>query len=427
MTTSIPPKWVLPASIPFVTLKGRDLEECVYWLFDALGAKDLEWRTGGTGGGAADGGRDLEATFYVPSPDGEMEAQSWWIECKGRSGTLEPDAVKTACLNAMARQNLDVLVIVTNTDFSNPTRDWVKTFQAGYDRPKIKLWDQATLERQLSRHPSVVLRLFADALSVAGRLEALRERFWNRLEYGNLKALEDIWPERDTLGIGPLDRVALITNEFARGSIVERPWAGAATAEALFDTLQIGLLNLPYLWLRTVRVGDDGALINAFAYLIVAALQHTRAKDVADHIIDLVQHRQGTVLPDSVLNVLLMPILDQISEDMRDLCTGDCQRFSGLGRPDRRQDPLKDYWTRYEAEGVTPPEGPQSYVRLENTRAPCNVGFDLDEVRTCPLYEVDPALDNVAEFLAIVEQVSEVRIAQARALRKLDAASLPAD
>ncbi|WP_186157263.1 hypothetical protein [Burkholderia gladioli] len=58
--------WVLPAAIPFEKLKSKDLEECVYWLLDAMGAKDLEWRTGGTGGGAADGGRDLEAHFFEP-------------------------------------------------------------------------------------------------------------------------------------------------------------------------------------------------------------------------------------------------------------------------------------------------------------------------------------------------------------------------
>jgi hypothetical protein len=71
--------WVLPASIPFDAMKGRDLEECVYWLLDAMGAKDLEWRTGGKGGGAADGGRDLEANFYTPGVDGEVEAKKWWI------------------------------------------------------------------------------------------------------------------------------------------------------------------------------------------------------------------------------------------------------------------------------------------------------------------------------------------------------------
>lgn len=40
-------RWVLPSAIPFEHLKGHDLEECVYWLMDSLGAKDLEWRVGG--------------------------------------------------------------------------------------------------------------------------------------------------------------------------------------------------------------------------------------------------------------------------------------------------------------------------------------------------------------------------------------------
>jgi hypothetical protein len=45
-TGSPGPEWVLPAGIPFSDLKGRDLEECVYWLVDALGARNLEWRIG---------------------------------------------------------------------------------------------------------------------------------------------------------------------------------------------------------------------------------------------------------------------------------------------------------------------------------------------------------------------------------------------
>jgi hypothetical protein len=33
----------------FADLKRQDLEECVFWLMDAMGAKDLEWRLGGKG------------------------------------------------------------------------------------------------------------------------------------------------------------------------------------------------------------------------------------------------------------------------------------------------------------------------------------------------------------------------------------------
>lgn len=98
-------EWVLPASIPFADLKGRDLEECVYWLLDSMGAKDLEWRSGGSGGGAADGGRDLEAHFYVNTIDGELEAQKWWIECKGRAGTVAP--TKSRLLSTTQRQSVN--------------------------------------------------------------------------------------------------------------------------------------------------------------------------------------------------------------------------------------------------------------------------------------------------------------------------------
>ena len=111
MTDESDKQWVLPASIPFADLKRRDLEECIYWLFDAMGAKDLEWRTGGSGDGAPDGGRDLEATFYTPGADEEIESKSWWIECKGRTGTVEAAEIKSTVVNAEAKGGLDYIVI----------------------------------------------------------------------------------------------------------------------------------------------------------------------------------------------------------------------------------------------------------------------------------------------------------------------------
>lgn len=418
MAEDQPIEWVLPARIPFEILKARDLEECVFWLFDALGARDLEWRTGGTGGGAADGGRDLEATFYAPDDDGEMQPARWWVECKGRKHTVEADAVKSACNNAMAEPDLDTLVIVTNSTFSNPTRDWVKTWQAKHPLPKVRLWDKETLERELSRQPSAVLRLFAEALSPSGRLEALRERFWNKLEYVHVGTLKELWSVRETLDIGPLDRMALIANECAHGDIIARPWAGAATPQDLFDTFQIGVLNLKYLWRRTHVAGSASeVLVGAFAYLIVAVLQHADPQAVARHILMLIRDGQAR-MPDFVLNTLLMPILDQVAEEMRDVCSADCRRFSAMDRLALNyEDPLPTYWYRHESEGVVRDEGPQQYLRIEHVTQPCKVGFLVDEERSCPLFEIDPTLDNVAEFLAIIEKVSGFRLAQARAER----------
>ena len=74
--------------IPWASLRGAALEELLYGLLDEMGAKELTWRTGGTGGGAADGGRDIEATFFQATPDGEVDSQKWWIEAKGDPGLL---------------------------------------------------------------------------------------------------------------------------------------------------------------------------------------------------------------------------------------------------------------------------------------------------------------------------------------------------
>jgi hypothetical protein len=69
---------------------------------------------GGTGQGAPDQGRDLEATFYTSDPDGEPVRQRWWIEAKGRSGTVEKDAVVSSAQNISAFPDVDIVLIVTN-------------------------------------------------------------------------------------------------------------------------------------------------------------------------------------------------------------------------------------------------------------------------------------------------------------------------
>lgn len=408
-------EWVLPASIPFADLKLRDLEECVYWLLDAMGAKDLEWRIGGTGQGASDGGRDLEAHFYTPTADGEIESQKWWIECKGRAGTVESNEVKSAVNNALAISNLDYVVIATNTQFSNPTRDWVKQWQSAHPRPKVKLWDHAQLERYLSRHPDVVLRLFSEALSLEGRFRAMESRFWNKLEFVTPKTLADLWQGRKGIEVTAQGVFAAVANEFANGDIAHRPWCAVLDPQSPSGVLVNGFYNATYLLVRCSTAGVDQKIIcRAFAYLIMVTLDVLPPETVWELVLDSLNRGKEDLFPPEVREMLLMPILNQLLSEMQDVCSSDCRRVDLLDRTTltRDKDEVDDYWLRFEADGAEE-RGEQGTLMFENVNEPCVVGFPVDKENTCPLFGSEITVKNAGDFLAVIKRVTAFRKAQA--------------
>ena len=406
-------EWILPAQIPFSDLKGSDLEECVYWLLDAMGAKDLEWRTGGTGGGAADGGRDLEATFYSPAVDGELEAQKWWIECKGRAATVDPDEVKSAANNALARADLDCLVVATNTQFSNPTRDWVKAWQASHPKPKIKLWDHSQLERFLSRHPDVVLRLFSDALSIDGRLKAMESRFWNKLEFVAPQTLTDLWKARHEVNFTAEAMFAVIANEMANGSVVERAWAASISPESAAEVLTAGLYNVMYLAVRSSKAGVDQQIIfRTLAYLILTALTHFSAEKVTHLMSVSINRGHKKPFPSEVQEMLVRPILHQLLGEMQDVCSSECKRVSTDPSTLVESGEVENYWFRLQDRDIEEPRE-RRILRIEKGDEPCVVGFKVDREESCPLFRIEPSVKTTGELLEIIKRVSAFRIAQA--------------
>lgn len=413
-------EWVLPASIPFADLKARDLEECVYWLLDAMGAKDLEWRTGGSGGGAADGGRDLEAHFYAPSMDDELQRQKWWIECKGRAGTVEPEEVKSAANNALGIEGLDYLVIATNTQFSNPTRDWVKQWQQKHPRPLIRLWDHSQLERFLSRHPEVVLRLFSEALSLGGRFKAMESRFWNKLEFVTRQNLIDLWNARDSVEISAMGIVAAIANEFANGDIAARPWAAYLSAESVLDVFGSAFQNAGYLAIRSSTAGIDQKIIfRTFAYLVLSLLDFMPADIVSNLMLKATCRGEDAAWPDEVLDLLLMPVMHQLLSEIQDVCGSDCSRISILDRGalPNDEDEVKNYWLRLEYREVEKTSEGRRILRIEKFDEPCLVGFEVSKERCCPLFGAEPTIKNVEEILEIIKRVAAFRKAEAKEKR----------
>ena len=413
--------WLLPSEIPFDELKGHALEECLFWLLDGMGGRDIVWRLGGTGAGTADGGRDIEANFYVPDDKGQIVGRRWWVECKGRIGTLETEAVKVACNNVLADQSVDCLIIATNTTFTNPTRDWVDRWQARFPKPQILLWDRASLERMLAQQPATVLRLFEGGLSSAGYLLAIRDRFWNLLEYSSIERIKRIWTERETLELGVMERFALIANEFAHGSIDERPWAGAAPSDAVLKTFQYGMFNLVYLFARIMKSGvDEGPIVKTLAYLLLLTVRDHDFDRVLETFAITLRTESDEPMSQEAVELLIMPILDSLQTDLQLVCTSDCGRFS---RGDsvknwEGRDPIERYWSRFGTRGISPKADKGAYHRLERTTEPCRVGFDLSGEASCPLYEIEPNMDSLAGFLGTIAQVVRARAPRPRRARR---------
>jgi hypothetical protein len=406
---TLPMDLIIPSDIPWDNLRGKDLEECAYWLLDALGAKDLEWRVGGQGPGGTDQGRDLECLFYVTHPDGEIAPQRWWLEVKGRAGTLEPAAVKESVLNAAGVAAVDVLVIATNTQFSNPTRDWVKNWQTRNARPKVRLWDRSVLERHVSQHPSVIARLFRHALSPQGHLEVARSAFWNHSRYAGPITLRMLWSARGRLKWNPQSFIAVIASELANGDVTRRPWPLLFDQGRVLEALKSALINAPYFCVRATELGNDQAgYLGACGYLILAAISETSATQVSDIIggcwEGLGSQEQQRVIRDVVVEAVLTNLVGEL----QDVCTSDCSRVIS----DRRflsESEVDSYWKRLDLPESEEEEPEESHLVIEYHDSPCAIGLDLDRERTCPIMALNDPITDVSSALEAIKRIVQAR------------------
>lgn len=403
---------IIPSEIPWDELRGADLEECVYWLIDAMGGKDLEWRLGGKGQGAPDQGRDLETFFYMPDPDGELIRQKWWIEVKGRKGTVEPTEIKGAVLNAAGKQNIDVLVFATNTTFSNPTRDWVKEWQIHHPRPTIRLWDRSNLEKLCSKHPTVVIRLFSKALSAQGRLDVVRSKFWNYSSYSNKPTLKYIWKHRKSLTWAEDDIISVLVSETANGNIITRPWALTIDPEDLFSTLTSGLLNLPYFCQRANQAGtDQHPYIKGIAYLLLVTLRNFPAEMVGQFFSKVWDNASNINFPDETRKGIIKPILGQLIGELQDVCTSDCSRISSE-LSTLTKDELECYWDRLRmpADDYDEEEKNTQILIIESLNEACKIGFEVDNKQRCPIVSVKDIDEiDIDRTLITLEQIIRSR------------------
>jgi hypothetical protein len=399
----------LPTEIPWKNLKGKEFEELLYWLFDAMGAKELEWRIGGANSGTADQGRDLELSFYSSSPDGELVKQKWWVEAKGRKKTVEPEEVKSAILNSAGKSGIDVMVIATNSAFSNPTRDWVKEWQQKNPLPKIKLWERTELENYCSKHPIAVIRVFRHALNPAGKLAVLTTKLWDYTAFTDEFTLNELWKEREGLAIDFKELVALVACEFANGDITSRSWAMLVDNEKLVNSLANGLLNLLFLIFRSEESGTRlQPLIKGMAYLVLLCTTRVGAEFTA-HLLNSVWDQASVAYPGQIRNMVLEPIMRAVHGEIRDVCVSDCSRIS-TERTMLSESEVGQYWDRLNVKDVAARSSqPKEFLTIETHAAKCNVGFALNAEVCCPLCEEEAPHENILEVLRVIETVANVR------------------
>jgi hypothetical protein len=397
------------SEIPWGRLKRSDLEECIFWLLDAMGAKELTWRRGGSGHGTSDQGRDLECLFYAIGPDGEMQRQHWWIEAKGRNGTVEPSAVKESVVNASAYERISTLVIATNTQFSNPTVDWVRQWSDHNPGLRVRLWDRDQLERLICRHPEVIFRLFSEILSIPGHAEVSRARFLNRSERASEKELRVLWENARQIRWSEELFLAVLVAEVENGDLGIRPWGMVASNEKILATLGFALVNTLFFVVRRTRPMDEQhPYLSAVSYLMIMALTILSPEGLAtycwDVMADMARFRHATI----------KPIIGTMLDEVLDGCARDCERILYCGSREEQEWRLVQrsrYWDRF----LTPrtqkndekvPD-PVTLIISEHAK-PCKLAFPMRAGEMCPIADCQIEEGSKGEMIRAFEIVAAV-------------------
>lgn len=373
---------------------GAQLEELLYGLLDAMGASSLVWRAGSaTGVTAADGGRDLEAIFDRPSPDGELDRQRWWIECKGRTGTVERAAVQQALLDASARPDVDTLVVATNSRFSNPTRDWVEERTGSFPRPIVKLWDRDRLDRLVRRYPTVAARVLPNSLSDEDRLRLLVARFEELGEEPTALDIDYFWERRDWLG---QQEPRLVTHAvamllYAEGVVLPRRrtwWLLLQEADAP-DAIIMSLVSLPELLsedslprpLETIRVlAAAGRMLIACLLILPDPIGIEWTLNPWRIIVGGDEISGDREKLEAWQKGVLRPVLAFAQSDLVDACSSDCLRVTAGNVHEIDSLLAKGFWGLLTSGDSGSSEG---VIIIESTREPCTIGLDVSS--GCPL------------------------------------------
>lgn len=186
------------------------------------------------------------------------------------------------------------------------------------------------------------------------------------------------------------------------------PGPGAADPATIFEACRLGIFNVFYLYVRMIKTGvDEAPIVQTLGYLILATLRHYQADLLQELFKVALTKDDGEPMPEKAADILLMPIVHSMQDDLQLVYSSDCQRFSREDSVKRweRRDLLDNYWSRFSESGTPPPQPQKGYHRLERTTEPCVVGFDVSDDVGCPLYQADPTIERLGAFLEMAAHV----------------------
>lgn len=400
--------FVVPSNIPWESVKGKPLEECTYWLLEAIGAKNIDWRVGGTGGGAADGGRDLECTFHIPEPSGDIASQRWWVEVKGRVSSVSPSDIKESVLTVAGKPEVDVHLIVTNQQLTNPTKDWIAHWKREHRRPDIRFWERHDLERLVTKNPVVAVRLFPQALTPTGKREAMTARFWEYVIFADEPTLQALWKSRKTLEWDSRALFAALVSEVVNGDLAKRPWACIIPPEDLAQIYVTAMLNSFYLLFRADAAGVSfGPIVKALAHLLIHLIARHEPEVVAtltEHFTKFSEDLSG--LPSKVRQMITDPVIRMALHQVGNACLSDCQRVMGDNRGFLEESEAKRFWQCFSMPFVREQEdegeAKDEYLYIESHDGICNAQAPLKATQGCPVLHYDRAGSTLAAVRPVI-------------------------
>lgn len=144
-------------NITFDALSSTDFEELICDLLNSMCFSNINWRKGtGYENSPADQGRDIECTNFSKGPDGSIELEKWFVECKHHKRGVPPDALAGALTWAQGERPARLVFVISNF-LSNPAKQYLETFKHK-NQPafKISVWELPKLRELLAVHTQIL-------------------------------------------------------------------------------------------------------------------------------------------------------------------------------------------------------------------------------------------------------------------------------